>query len=73
MNFKNSGGLEMLVTFVYASNEETERREVWEDLVHTSRVVGKKKWLITRDFIELMFSYERFGQGNYSDLGPSKF
>lgn len=42
MNFLNSRGLEILISFVYASNEEVECRELWVDLVHTLTMVRRK-------------------------------
>lgn len=72
MNFKNMVGLELIVTFVYTSNVEVERRALWENIICILTLVGTKKWLVIGDFNEI-FSHEQFSQGVYFDSGLIKF
>ncbi|XP_019090146.1 PREDICTED: uncharacterized protein LOC109128388 [Camelina sativa] len=46
---------EFFVSFVYASNFEEERKELWEDLIshHDSPLLRHKPWLIMGDFNEI--------------------
>lgn len=53
MEFTNRRGLVSLITFVYATNEERERKELWEDLLTLAGSTKERKWLVCGDFNEV--------------------
>lgn len=57
---------------VHGSNNEIERRSLWEDLRNISRAHRNEKWTIMGDFNEVLTSEERLDKGTYDDTGPSK-
>lgn len=59
---------EFFCSFVYASNQSEERKELWADLCHhqQSSMFQNKAWLIMGDFKEILDGEEHSG---FSDLG----
>lgn len=53
MKFINSGGLIVLATIVYGSNNENEREDIWEDLIGISRTVNGDRWILLDNFNEI--------------------
>lgn len=57
---------EFFCTFVYASNQAEERKELWEDLCHhhNSPMFKNKAWIVMGDFNEILDSGEHSGVDN---------
>lgn len=69
----NLGGLEILVTVVYASNSREDRKEVWKTLVDLANSSNDIKWRALGDFKEVRSPENRMGKISYSHGGPSEF
>lgn len=57
---------EFFCSFIYASNDEVERRDLWEDLRihHNSPIFRNKKWIIFGDFNEILVGDEHSSYAN---------
>lgn len=57
----------------YANNKEWVRRDLLADLEWIVWTLGARKWIVCRDFNEVLESNERNGQRVYSDSGSMTF
>jgi len=67
----NVGGLEFLLTVVYASNKE--RKQPWEGLISASELIGNLPWVALGGLNEITCPEERIGTRVYTHGGPSEF
>lgn len=46
---------------------------MWRDLEKIEKTMGEKKWIVSRNFNEVMAANKQDEQGTYSDTGPAEF
>lgn len=63
-----SSGIQLVCTFVYASNFLSDRRALWEDLchLHTSPLLSSAPWIVLGDFNEILSLSDHSRANDYS-------
>lgn len=68
--YQSNMDVSFFVSFIYASNNATERLRLWEDMDLISK--GRKEaWLVLGDLNNVMYSYERVGENQLIGRKPS--
>lgn len=69
----NLGGLELLLTVIYAENSREDRKMAWKDLVDIISTATDVGWIALGNFNEVRVPENRLATGIYSHGGLKEF
>lgn len=66
IHLRNHGGLEVMMTFVYANNSMEGRNELWKTMMELGSIANGFCWIVQGDFNGVRTLEDRQGQDVYN-------